>query len=118
MHARPLPERHARLPILPASSLCSSRNFERLEPTWRNRLSLVFLMSLNDPPEINRADEAVGLIRVGIGPIRYGGSRTQIIGRPASQDNDLKDARFLGEQSPKPVHAVAITLHQLIIKHY
>ncbi len=75
-------------------------------------------MSLNHPPEINRADEAVGLIRVGIGPIRNGGSRTQVIGRPASQDNDLKDARFLGEQSPKPVHAVAVTLHQLIIEHY
>ena len=80
------------------------------------RPSLDFLMSLNYPLEINRADEAVGLIRVDIGPIRYGGSRTQVIGRPASQDNDLKDARFLGEQSPKPVHAVTVTLHQLIIE--
>src|SRR6266702_915868 len=77
-----------------------------------------FLMSLNRLLEINGADEAVGLIRVGVGAIRYGCIRTQVIGRPARQDDDLKDAGFLAEQTSKPVHAVAITLSQLIIEHY
>src|SRR5574337_1246092 len=77
-----------------------------------------FLMSLNHTPEINCTDKAVGVVLVGIRPVRYGCSRAQVIGRSASQDNDLKNASFLAEQVPKPFHAVAITLHQLIVEHY
>jgi hypothetical protein len=77
-----------------------------------------FLMSLNHSLQINGADEAVGLICVCIAPVRYSRGRSQAIGRPASQDNDLKDAGFLAEQASKPAHAIAITLHQLIIEHY
>jgi len=53
-----------------------------------------FLMSLNHSLPINGADEAVGLICVCIAPVRYSRGRSQVIGRPASQDHETTTSVF------------------------